>query len=89
MIASFLYTFMKKGKVGKLCLIKIFIIISSVVLMLSNLTSVCFASGSTAESRSGLEIEHEIAHNHAAVFVGGMSPVGESNETIFCARLKL
>ena len=68
-------------------MIRNFIIVSSVVLMFSNLTSVSIASETTNESRSDSETEHEIKHNHVAVFVGGMSPVGESNETFFALGL--
>ena len=67
--------------------IRKFLIVSSVVLMFSNLTSVSIASETTNESRSDSETEHKIKHNHVAVFVGGMSPVGESNETFFALGL--
>ena len=81
MVTPLLCTFIQKGKVGKLCLVSNFIIVSSVVLMFSNPTSVCIASEFTNESHSDIEAEHEMEHNHVAVFVGGMSPVGNSKVT--------
>ena len=70
-----------------LYVIRTFFIISSVVLFFSNLTSVCIASETTNESRPDSETKHEIQYNHIAVFVGGMSPVDNSNETFLALGL--
>ena len=79
---------MQKGKTGKLCLTRIFIIISSVVFMFSILISVCIASEPSTESHLEIEAKHEIKHNHVAVFVGGMSPVSGSNKTFLALGLR-
>ena len=78
---------MQKGKFGKLCLVSNVILVSSMVFMFSNLISVCIASESSSESHLYIEAEHEIQHNHVAVFVGGMSPVGDSNKTFVALGL--
>ena len=80
MLTLLLCTIIQKGQVGKLCLVSHFIIVSFVALMFSNLISVCIASEHTNESHSNIEAEHEIEHNHIAIVIGGMSPVGSSDE---------